>query len=232
MALPLAPIAIGAITALGGIIAGKDGTKTIDPNVLKKLFGPEAVTKETIELFNRMINSPQGAQMIAQANEQGSQFANALNAKLAEAGVAGGGGTSGVGAFQQAAAASAPHSLERGVRADMFANASQLAQQNIRDRMAAYVNSALQTQANPTTGQIIGGALAGAGAQSLANMALTTKAPTNQTSALAAPTSTASRVNEAFTAAPIVQRVGFGQDEDFIPKGKRSGGRYVVPAMR
>lgn len=167
-------ITLGAISALGGIIGAAGGKKAIDPEVLRKLFGPDAINNDTIELFNKMINSPVGQQKLAAAAQTGASFSNALNQRLAQSGLAGGGATSGVGAFTQAAGTQAGAGLEAGVRGDIYQQALDAALQNISQRLGIYAGSQQIAQQQPSAQQIIGSSIAGAAGGALANY---TKAP-------------------------------------------------------
>lgn len=163
MAFPVA-VALGAISALGGVLGSK-GRKEIDPEVLKRLFGPEAVTKDTLDFYNNLINSPQGAAMLNNASVVGANVANQINARAAESGIAGGGGESGVGSFGVAAGGSAGNLLKNNIRGQVYGQALEAAINNNAQRMSIYGQSALQRQQTPTFAQALGAGLqAGAGA--------------------------------------------------------------------
>lgn len=163
MAFPVA-VALGAISALGGVLGSK-GRKEIDPAVLRRLFGPEAVTKDTLEFYNNLINSPQGAAMLNNASVVGANVANQINARAAESGIAGGGGESGVGSFGVAAGGSASNLLKGNIKAGLYGQALEAALNNNAQRMGIYGQSALQKQGTPTFAQALGAGLqSGAGA--------------------------------------------------------------------
>lgn len=163
MAFPVA-VALGAISALGGVLGSK-GRKEIDPEVLKRLFGPEAVTKDTLDFYNNLINSPQGAAMLNNASVIGANVANQINARAAESGIAGGGGESGVGSFGVAAGGSAGNLLKNNIRGQVYGQALEAAINNNAQRMGIYGQSALMKQGTPTFAQALGAGLqSGAGA--------------------------------------------------------------------
>lgn len=201
--IPFGLILSALSTAGGGILAASGGRKALDPAALKRLFGPKAVTDEAMEYYNRMLNSPEGQQMLAGASQQGAQFSNALNDRLAQSGLAGGGATTGVGAFQQAAGSTAGASLERGVKSNIYGNALDQAGQSVAARMNAYLGQpALQ---EPTMGQTLGSALAGAGSQALLNYATAPKTaagPAMQT----APSAGLAKNFNSLMAEPVVTR--------------------------
>ena len=163
MAFPVA-VALGAISALGGVLGSK-GRKEIDPEVLKRLFGPEAVTKDTLDFYNNLINSPQGAAMLNNASVVGANVANQINARAAESGIAGGGGESGVGSFGVAAGGTASNLLKGNIKAGLYGQALEAAINNNAQRLGVYGQSALMKQGTPTFAQALGAGLqSGAGA--------------------------------------------------------------------
>jgi hypothetical protein len=162
MAFPIAAVLAG-VSVLGGILGGK-GRKSIDPEALKKLFGPEAVTADTVAFFNNMINSPEGAAMLNQASVIGADVSNRINARAAQSGMSGGGSESGIGQFAAAAGGSAADLAKGQVRGNMFAQALQAAMQNNVARMGLYGQSKLMEQGTPTMAQAVGAGLqSGAG---------------------------------------------------------------------
>lgn len=161
MSFPVAA-ALAAITGLGGIIAGKNGRKAIDPETLKRLFGVNAINDETIALFNNLINSPVGQQMMTQAAQTGQSFSNDLNAKLGQAGFAGGDAGSPIAAFTGAAGGEAAGNMQRSARAQLFSQALDAATQNVNNRAGIWAGSQQIQQQTPTFGEKLGGAITGA----------------------------------------------------------------------
>lgn len=132
-----AMLALQALSATGGILGKK--RKHIDPEMLRQRFGPGAVSKDTIELANYILNSPQGQQLLANAAESGQQFENNVNANAASAGLAGPGGSSGTGVFATSAGTQAQSGFERAIKGNVYQAALPIAAQGVANRQAAYI---------------------------------------------------------------------------------------------
>lgn len=181
----------------GGIMqaTGKNKQKSIDPNWLKQHFGAQAVNEEMLTLYNRILNSQYGQQLMAGAAEQGQQFENNVNRQSAAAGFGpGGGADSGASIFSSAAAGQAGAGLQRGVQGSIMQSALPAAQSLVRDRMNAVVNSEQSrlesNAASPSPMQTLGGMLS-RGAN--AGMAAGAPAPGAAAMAQAAPSMQAPR---------------------------------------
>lgn len=136
---PVTMVLMGAAAA-GGIISAVGGKKEISPEWLKKHFGADAVNEEMITLFNNILNSPYGQQVMTDAASQGSMFENALRSRIAETGLgAGEGGSSGASIFSEAAAGGATKSAIGQARAGIFQQTIPLAQQLVNARLNAYM---------------------------------------------------------------------------------------------
>lgn len=145
---------ISAILGAASIAGAIFGTarKHIDPNWLKQKFGAQAISEEALTLFNNLINSPHGQAILANAAEQGQQFQRNVAQQGAQAGITGpGGAASGAGIFATSAAQGAGDSFQRDVRSNLYQQALPMAQQNVSDRMNAYVND-FQGGGVPTQG--------------------------------------------------------------------------------
>lgn len=210
MAFPVLAV-MAAVSALGGVLGSK-GRKAIDPEVLKKLFGPDAVSADTVSFFNNLINSPAGDAMMNQASTIGADISNRINARAAETGMAGGGSESGVGQFAAAAGGSATDLMKNQVRGQMFSQALEAALQNNQSRLGVYGQSKLMEQNTPTFAQALG-----AGMQSGA--AMLASAPTGG-NAKTAPNG----VNTAgIDIAPSTQPSSFGKAALGAPAGLGEG---------
>jgi hypothetical protein len=171
MAFPVMAV-LAAVQAAGGIysaIKGKKGQRAVDPEVLKKLFGPEAITEEALQMFNATINSPAGQQMMTNAAQSGQSFSNQMQAELGKAGFTGEGSGSPLASFTSAASREAGNSMQRQVRSDMYGNALNAAQQNVGQRMGVWAGSQQIQQQQPSFGTQLGSALLG-GAATAASM--------------------------------------------------------------
>src|ERR1051325_3650709 len=125
---PITGILVGA-SLLGGIMQGAGGRKQVSPQWLKEHFGPQIVTDETLELFNRMLNSPAGQQAIAQAVQQGNRVQNEMETRAAASGMGpAGGASSGASIFGTAAAGSAANANVNAVRSDLWGQGFNAAQ--------------------------------------------------------------------------------------------------------
>jgi hypothetical protein len=171
---PITLALIGASIA-GGIMqsAGQKTPKSIDPEWLKKHFGADAVNEEMISLFNNIINSPYGQQLLTSAAESGQQFETDVARRSAAAGMGpAGGADSGASIFSGAAAGQAGAGMKRQVKSDVMQQSMQQAQQIVSQRMQAAVNSEMQRMAaenaQPSTMQAIGGGIARGAAAGLA----------------------------------------------------------------
>lgn len=188
------PGAAGLLGGIAGSLVGAGGQpQTIDPEKLKMLFGAQALGPEITSTFNTLINQPHVRQALTQAAQAGQQFSNDLQSRSASAQ---GDSSSGVGNFTEAAANQAPGAFQRGVTSQVAQQATDIAQQNLRDRMAAYVGSSQLTQQMPSFASMLGGNIANAAAQ----FASTPQAPTgNATGAAPAPEGA-----KAVTPAPLI----------------------------
>lgn len=168
------PQVASLLTSLsGGLIGAAGQPKTIDPAKLQQLFGAQALGPETTQVLNTLMNSPAVQSAMSQAAEAGQQFSNDIASKSS---AASGDSTSGIRAFADSAGRQAPGQFQRGVTSKVAETAAQIAQQNLRDRMAAYVGSEQVAQQMPSWGQILGGNIANAGSQ-LATMPGPTATP-------------------------------------------------------
>lgn len=129
---------------IGGGLLGlhHNKPKTISPEWLKQHFGAGAVNDEMVQLFNHILASPVGQQMMTSAAEQGSQFQNQVARNMAAAGMGpSGGADSGASIFSGAAAGGATNALQRQGKADIMAQAMPVAQQMVSQRMALAAGS-------------------------------------------------------------------------------------------
>lgn len=133
------PWILKGISALGGIFGKK--RKHVDPETLRAMFGPRAVSKEVMELTNYIINSPAGQKMMAQAEESGQNFQTEMAARAAESGMSpDSGGQSGASDFAVASGTQAGAAFGRDVKAGITQQAMPIAQQMVDARMRAYLD--------------------------------------------------------------------------------------------
>lgn len=151
----------GLATLLGGLFGSKGERKTIDPALLERLFGAEAIGKETQGIFNTLRNSPAFSQMMNQAGISGQRVATRSAANLARSGI----GASGMGGFLRAAGRGYGGNLQREGQSQLFMQALQAALGTVGSRQNAFVQSQLQQQQQPSFLQGLGGSLSGAGMQ-------------------------------------------------------------------
>lgn len=134
-------LALSAASA-GGAIFGNKKQKKIDPKWLEATYGPQAATAEAQEMFNRIINSPKGQQMIDTAAASGQNFGNSTQVNAAKAGLTPmGGGSSGTGVFATSAGDQASNAMMNETRSNVMSAVIPAAQQAVADRMRAYLNN-------------------------------------------------------------------------------------------
>ena len=153
-----APIIGGAMT-LAGSFLGAHERPTIDPEMLKQLFGPGAVTGDTQEFYRNLLNSPAFAEIMRSANVRGTQLGNAINSNVAAAGVGG----NPIAAFSKAAGRGYGTALQLPMMSDLFMRAFQAALQNNTSRMGVWAQSQLGREGTPTFGRMVGSSLLSAG---------------------------------------------------------------------
>lgn len=188
MPFPIALI-LGAASLAGGIMQAAGGKKMIDPEWLKQHFGATQVTEEMVTLFNQIINSPYGQDLMANAAEQGSQMEAALRSGVASTGMGTGEESkSGASIFSEAAAGGATKSLERGARAGVFQQTLPIAANIVNARLNAYMGQPAMNQ--PTALATLGSTIGSAAATGLANVdwGAKTPKPTPTTTGLGAAT--------------------------------------------
>lgn len=152
----------GALTA-GGALLGKSERPTIDPEMLKMLFGPGALAGDTQQLYQMLLNSPVFSQLMNSASLQGTQLGQNMRARLGQAGIPG----SPLGAFADAASRGYGQTFQRNQQAQLFLKAMMEASSNLQTRAGIWGNSQLQRQSQPTWGRMIGASMLNAGAQGL-----------------------------------------------------------------
>lgn len=156
MPLPLVPIIAGA-SALSGLFGGGQ-YRPPDPSTLRRQFGPGALSGDTTQLFQFLLKSPQFQALLNQNAIQGQQFQGNLAQGLAQRGLS----TSGIGTIANAAGQSAVSSGALGLRAGLFNQAGDMAQQNLLARLSAYMSGQNQIAGQPTWLSQLSGAGLGA----------------------------------------------------------------------
>lgn len=159
-----APVIAAGLTAAGSLL-GKSERPTIDPEMLKQLFGPGAVGADAQELFRNLLNSPAFAEIMRSASLRGTSLGNQIRSNVAAAGAGG----SPIGAFANAAARGYGTALQLPMRAGLFEQALQAALANNAQRLGVFGQSQLSRQEQPTFSRMVGSSLLGAGATGFAN---------------------------------------------------------------
>lgn len=157
-----APLIGGALT-LAGTYLGREERPTIDPEMLKMLFGPGAISGDTQEFYRNLLNSPAFAELMRSANVHGTQLGNSITRNVAAAGVGG----NPVAAFAKAAGRGYGGALQLPMMSDLFMRAFAGALQNNQARMGVWAQSQLGRQDQPTFGRMLGTALLGTGSSAL-----------------------------------------------------------------
>lgn len=153
-----APIIGGALTAAGTYL-GREERPTIDPEMLKQLFGPGAIAGDTQEFYRNLLNSPAFSELMRSANVHGTQLGNRINANVAAAGVGG----NPIAAFAKAAGRGYGGALQLPMMSDLFMRAFAAAMQNNQGRMGVWAQSQLDKQGTPTFDRMLGTSLLGTG---------------------------------------------------------------------
>lgn len=153
-----APIIGGALTAAGTYL-GREERPTIDPEMLKRLFGPGAISGDTQEFYRNLLNSPAFADLMRSANVQGAALGGQINRNVAAAGVSG----NPIAAFARAAGRGYGGALQLPLMSDLFMKAFQAALQNNQSRMGVWSQSQLNRQEAPTFERMLGASLLNTG---------------------------------------------------------------------
>lgn len=155
------PLGLGAML-LGGLLGHKQNP-TLSPALLNQYFGTNALSDKTNQLYSMLVNSPVMSQMMQQAALQGASLRNNMAASLGQSGLS----AAPMGQFLTAAGRGYGAALQRQGKQALYNNALDQAGQLNQQQMAAFVNSFLQRQGQPTFGRMVGSSLFGAGAQGL-----------------------------------------------------------------
>jgi len=160
MPFPIAAVLAGA-GVLGSIIGLFGKRKTpMSPEELKRFFGTETISKETLDLFNTLITSPVGQKMARDAQLAGGRISQNIQDRMAKAGL-GGEGSSGMTSFAAATGAEAGTALELQGRAQTLAGALGSVTSNVNNRMGIAAQGRMQEAQTPTFAEKIGGAITG-----------------------------------------------------------------------
>jgi len=154
-----APIIGGALTLAGSALGANSERPTIDPEMLRALFGPGAIAGDTQELYRSLLNSPAFAEIMRSANLQGASLGNRINANIAAAGVPG----SPLAAFARAASRGYGSALQVPALSDLFLKAFGGALQNNDVRAGIWGQSQLQQQSQPTFQRMLASSLLATG---------------------------------------------------------------------
>jgi len=151
MPFPLLLAGAGA-SLLGGLLGG-GGKKAPSAGDLSKMFGANALSGDTMKLYQLLSQSPQFKNLLTQNSVTGAQFGNDLSAGLAQRGLS----TSGIGTIAGAAGRSAVSTGESSLRGGLFGTAGNLAQQNLLARLSAFSGMQSQQIGQPSFGSQISG---------------------------------------------------------------------------
>ena len=159
-----APVIAAGLTAAGSLL-GKSERPTVDPEMLKQLFGPGAVAGDAQEFYRSLLNSPMFAELMRSASLRGTSLGNQIRSNVASAGTGG----SPIGAFANAAARGYGTALQLPMKAGLFEEALKAALSNSSQRMSIWGQSQLGRQEDPTWGRMVGASALNAGATGFAN---------------------------------------------------------------
>lgn len=205
----------------GGLIGGKGQPKTLDPGKMQELFGAQALGPEFTQTLNTLMNTPGVQAAMTQASDMGAQFSNDINAKAAGASQD---TSSGMKNFAESAGNQAAGGFQRQIKGQVSNEALQIAQQNLRDRAAAWANSQGIAQQTPSFNAQLGGNLLNAGSQLMVKG--NSASPTGSTVDTTPPPPQAPK---ALIAAPTQQTL---QPTPFGPTRAVKTNTYRVPMAR
>lgn len=211
---------------LGGLFGKKK--KKIDLNWLSQHMGPGALAARTQEIANNLLNSAYGQKLLTSAAEQGSRFANEMNARAAAAGLSPDtGGQSAASDFTTAAGEGAGASFRRDVEGNIYQAAAPVAQDQLNTEYEAYLKNLEAENAEPSLMSRIGGV-----ASQVASMM-----PPRPTAAQVSTGQVAAAPNAALSAAPAAAPAALNQFQ--MPRPLTPQNSYVArmlsmqnPAMR
>jgi hypothetical protein len=163
MAFPVVPVIGGAMTLAGALMGRNSDRPTIDPEMLNRLFGPQALAGDTGALFRMLLNSPAFTQIMRSANLQGSRLGSDIQANVARAGMGG----SPLGAFARSAARGYGSALQTPAMGGLYMQALQAALSNLNMRAGLWGQSQLGRQEDPTFQRMLASSLTSAGATGL-----------------------------------------------------------------
>ncbi len=145
--------------AAAGAIIGGGKHRYIDPEYLRQHFGVEAMTKRAQELFQKIMSSPYGNQLMSSAAEQGQRLQTDMGARAAASGLSPDqGGQSGASDFAVSASAGAADSLQREAKAGVYSQAMPAAQAMIDRERELYLANNAARNAEPNGWQRLGDA--------------------------------------------------------------------------
>jgi hypothetical protein len=145
------------LNALGGIFGKK--RKYVDPEMLRRKYGPDAIAADTQRIANNILNSPYGQQLLAHAAVSGQQLQSNLASNAAASGMGNGSGaSSGASDFAAATAPQAQAALEGQTRAGVWQSAMPLAAQFNQNLMGVEERANEYNNQQPSTFEKIAGA--------------------------------------------------------------------------
>jgi hypothetical protein len=161
------PLMLG-LMGIGGLgsFFGSKQRPAIDPAMLARMFGPQALAGDTQTLYNTLASSPMFQALMTSASNQGTAAGNATKANFARAGLS----NSGVGALGSAVAGGFGQNLMLGAKSNLWGSALSAAQANMANRMSLWGQSQLAQQGTPTTLGRLGNALSGGASMGLQAM--------------------------------------------------------------
>ncbi len=149
------------LNALGGIFGKKK--KYMDPETMKRLYGPQAIADETQQISNFILNSPYGQELLKNAATSGQNFQTEMASRAAQSGLdPSAGADSGASIFATGAATQAQNALEGQTKSGVWQSAMPIAAQNVAARAALAQNNMADQNAEPSMFQKIAAAAGGA----------------------------------------------------------------------
>jgi hypothetical protein len=150
------------LSLAGGLLGGANSPKRLDPGQINSMFGPQALTQNTEQLYRMLMQSPAFQSIMQGGAQQGARLQGRLKQNMGRSGL---GGTPMAG-LMNAASMGYGSQLQRQGQTQLFMQALQQAQQNMAQQMGLFAGQ----QQMPNFGQQLGGALLGAGAQGFGSL--------------------------------------------------------------
>jgi hypothetical protein len=153
----------GGLGGLGSLFGGGGGGSKITPEMLARLFGPQALAGDTNQLYSLMANSPGSRAALGSINMAGQNLAQDLSAGFARRGLT----STGIGTVGQGLANAASGFGQANYQGQLQGQAMDAAQQNLMARLQAFMSNKNANVGQPGGFERIFGSILGAAGPAL-----------------------------------------------------------------